>query len=361
MRRILHLDMDAFYASVEQRDNPELRGRPVVVGGAPDQRGVVAAASYEARAFGVRSAMPSVRARRLCPDLLFVRPRFDAYRVASRQVRAIFARFTHIIEPVSLDEAYLDVTEPLLGPMPAVDVARRIKAAVFAETGLTASAGASFNRFLAKLASDLEKPDGLVVIRPEAALAFIAGLPIERFQGVGPATARRMRALGISSGADLQERGEPELVAAFGRLGRHYWRIAHAQDDRPVEPARRRRSLSVETTFDRDLSAEGELADELARLAATLATRLASSGFAGRTLGLKLRYADFRTVTRRTTRALPFARAEELLTTGCQLLARRPRPGVPLRLIGLGVASEGDERTARQLALPLTATCSAGP
>lgn len=359
MRKILHVDLDAFYAAVEQRDAPALRGRPLAVG-SPSGRGVVLTASYEARRFGVRSAMPSVRASRLCPELVFVRPRFDAYRAVSRQVRAIFARFTDLIEPVSLDEAYLDVTEPLPGPMPAIEAARRIKAQIKAETGLTASAGVSFNRFLAKLASDLKKPDGLVVIRPEAALAFIARLPIESFHGVGPATARKMRGLGIASGADLQSRGEAELVAAFGRVGRHYWRIAHARDDRPVEPDRRRRSLSVETTFAHDLRDEGELRAELAGLAETLAARLASSGFVGRTLGLKLRYADFQTLTRRTTRAQPFARVEDLLATGCQLLARRPRPGTPLRLVGLGVASESED-DLRQLPLPLTATRSAGP
>lgn len=359
MRKIVHVDLDAFYAAVEQRDQPALRGLPLAVGSA-QARGVVLTASYEARAYGVRSAMPSAWARRLCPDLIFVRPRFDAYRAVSHDVRAIFARFTPIVEPVSLDEAYLDVTEPLPGPMPAIEVARSIKAAIRTETGLTASAGVSFNRFLAKLASDLEKPDGLVVIRPERALAFIAGLPIERFHGVGPATARRMRELGITTGAELQARSEQELVAAFGRVGRHYWRVAQAQDDRPVEPYRKRRSLSVETTFDHDLRLEAELSAALAPLAHELAGRVARASFHGRTLTLKLRYADFRIVGRRVTRPRPFLADSEILAAGIELLARRPRRGEPLRLLGLGISSEQEDEGLRQLALPLKAGCNAG-
>lgn len=369
MRKIVHVDLDAFFAAVEQRDDPALRGRPVAVGASGD-RGVVMTASYEARRFGVRSAMPSARALRLCPGLLFVPPRFDAYRAASRAVRGVFARFAPLVEPVSLDEAYLDVTEPLPGPMPAVEVARAVKAAIRAETGLTASAGVSFNRFLAKLASDLNKPDGLVVIRPERALALIAGLPIERFHGVGPATARRMRALGIASGADLQARSEAELAAAFGRIGRHYWRVAHARDDRPVQPDRPRRSLSVETTFARDLAGEAALAAALAPLAGELAGRLERARFVGRTLCLKLRFADFRIVGRRVTRPAPFAGEAEILATGLALLGRRPRVGAPVRLLGLGVASGAEPdggdgaataaAAAGQLALPLTAAGSAG-
>ncbi|MEK0085428.1 DNA polymerase IV [Benzoatithermus flavus] len=352
MRKIVHIDMDAFYAAVEQRDDPSLRGRPLAVG-SPAERGVVLTASYEARVFGVRSAMPSATARRLCPELLFVRPRFDAYRRESRRIRAILERFTPLVEPVSLDEAYLDVTEPLTGPSPAVAVARTIKAAILAETGLTASAGVSFNKFLAKIASDLEKPDGLTVIRPEHALSFLAGLPIERFHGVGPSTARRMRALGIATGADLQARSEQELVSAFGRLGRHYWRIAQGLDDRPVEPDRPRRSLSVETTFDRDLRAESELAAALGSLAVQLAERLARAGFTGRTLTLKLRYADFKVASKRATRASPFVKSGEILAAALELLAQRPRPGDALRLLGVGISCSGAEDDPRQLALPL--------
>ena len=359
MRKVIHVDMDAFYAAIEQRDDPSLRGRPLAVGAAAG-RGVVMTASYEARPFGVRSAMPSSRAARLCPDLLFVRPRFDVYKRESRRIREVFARFTDLIEPASLDEAYLDVTEPKGGPMPAVAVARAIKAAIRSETGLTASAGVSFNKFLAKTASGLDKPDGLTVIRPEQALAFLASLPIDRFHGVGPATAKRMRELGITCGADLQTRSEQELIAAFGRVGGHYWRIAMAKDGRPVEPDRPRRSLSVETTFDRDLREEGALREALTPLAEELAARVERAGFPCRTLTLKVRYADFAIASRRTTRPQPFVDGEAILAAGCELLVQRPRRTEPIRLLGLGVSSPADEAEPRQLGLPLTAAGSAG-
>jgi DNA polymerase IV len=351
VRKVVHVDMDAFYAAIEQRDDPGLRGRPVAVGH-ESPRGVVLTASYEARAFGVRSAMPSFRARQLCPGLLFVPPRFDAYKEASRRIRDVFLRHTPLVEPLSLDEAYLDVTEPLTGPAHAVEVARRVKAEVREATGLTASAGVSFNKFLAKLASDLRKPDGLAVIRPERALAFIAALPVERFHGVGPATARKMRGLGIATGADLQARTEAALVAAFGSVGRHYHRIAHALDDRPVEPSRERRSLSVETTFDDDLRARPQVEAALAPLADELAERLARSGFVGRTLTVKLRYADFRIATRRATRAAAFRDAAEILEAGASLLAREELRG-PVRLLGVGVSNEHHHHAAdpRQIAL----------
>lgn len=351
MRKIVHVDMDAFYAAVEQRDDPALRGWPIAVG-SESARGVVLTASYEARAFGVRSAMPSRRARELCPGLVFVPPRFDAYREASRLIRAVFLRHTPLVEPLSLDEAYLDVTEPLTGPAPAVEVARRVKAEVGAATGgLVASAGVSFNKFLAKLASDLDKPDGLAVIRPERAAAFVAALPVERLHGVGPATARRMRAMGIATGADLRDRGEAALAAAFGSAGRHFHRLALAVDDRPVQPDRARRSLSVETTYEVDLRGPGEIGAALAPLAGQLAERLAAGGFTGRTLTLKLRYADFRLRTRRTTRDAVFREAGDLLDEGLALLARE-RPDGPVRLLGLGVAAEDRaEEDPRQLGL----------
>ena len=274
MRKIVHIDMDAFYAAIEQRDDATLRGRPIAVGSAGG-RGVVMTASYEARTFGVRSAMPSAVARRLCPDLLFVPARFGAYKAASATIRAIFERYTPLVEPLSLDEAYLDVTDPLPGPMPAVTIARRLKDEIRETTNLTASAGVSFNKFLAKLASDLKKPDGLAVIRPDMAKAFLAGLPIERFHGIGPRTAARLHALGIRTGADLQAMDEATLVARIGRLGAHFWHLAHARDDRPVEPDRPRRSLSVETTFAVDLIDPRRLAEELDALAIELVPRLA--------------------------------------------------------------------------------------
>ena len=353
VRKIIHIDMDAFFAAIEQRDDPALRGRPIAVGSAQG-RGVVMTASYEARPFGVRSAMPSARAIRLCPDLIFVRPRFDVYREESRRIRAIFGRFTDLVEPASLDEAYLDVTEPKSGPSPAVEIAAGIKAQVLAETGLTASAGVSFNKFLAKTASGLRKPDGLTVIRPEQAIAFLAGLPIERFHGVGPATTHRMRQHGIATGADLQSRSEQELVARFGRLGAHYWRVATGRDERLVTPDQPRRSVSVETTFEDDLTAETDLRAALEPLAADLAGRVARAHFAARTLTLKVRYADFTLATRRFTEPQPFLDQEAILATACLLLERRPRRGVPIRLLGVGISSAVDADLPVQLGLPLS-------
>lgn len=358
MRKIIHIDMDAFYAAVEQRDDPGLRGRPVAVG-AGEGRGVVMTASYEARPFGVRSAMPSAQARRLCPELVFVRPRFDVYKRESARIRAILARHTDLVEPLSLDEAYLDVTEPRGGPAPAVEIAKAIRRAIRDELGLTASAGVSFNKFLAKLASDLNKPDGLAVIRPEAAAAFIAGLPIERFHGVGPATARRMRELGIATGADLQAWSEAALVQTFGRVGRHYWKVAQGLDDRPVEPHRPRRSLSVETTFTRDIALEPELGRVIDELAAELAERLARASFVGRTVTLKLRYRDFKIATRRATGAAPFRDATAIAGVARDLLAQRPRRGDALRLLGIGISNVIEPEGARQLSLGLTETRSA--
>ncbi|MFO1069601.1 MAG: DNA polymerase IV [Geminicoccaceae bacterium] len=354
VRKIIHVDMDAFYAAVEQRDDPSLRGLPLAVGGG-GERGVVMTASYEARRFGVRSAMPGALARRLCPELVFVRARFDAYRAASRTIREIFRSWTPLVEPLSLDEAYLDVTEAAAGPPSAADIARAIKAEIRERTGLTASAGVSFNKFLAKTASDLRKPDGLSVIRPEKALAFLASLPVEKFHGVGPATAARMHEAGIVTGGDLQARAEAELVARFGRSGRHYWRIANALDDRPVEPDRRRKSQSVEETFRTDRRGRAELLAELRPIAETLAERLATSEFRGRTLTLKIKLADFHILTRRTTRPQPLRHADELLELATALLDRPAVPPGPVRLLGLGVSNDGDDPDRRQMALPLDA------
>ncbi|MEO5931445.1 MAG: DNA polymerase IV, partial [Candidatus Kapaibacterium sp.] len=244
MRKIIHIDMDAFYASIEQREDPELRGRPVAVGGS--KRGVVMAASYEARAFGVRSAMPSGLALRKCPDLVFVKPRFELYRAISHQVREIFRSYTDLVEPVSIDEAYLDVTDAKKGLPSGTLIARSIKEEIHEATGLTASAGISFNKFLAKTASGMNKPDGLTVILPDDAEAFLATLPIERFHGIGPATTRRMRSLGIENGGDLRERSERELVENFGKSGRYYFRIVRGMDGREVSPDRERKSLGAE-------------------------------------------------------------------------------------------------------------------
>lgn len=352
LRKILHVDMDAFYASIEQRDDPALRGRPIAVGGARE-RGVVLTASYEARPFGVRSAMPGRRARRLCPELVFVPPRFDVYRAVSRQIRAIFERFTPLVEPLALDEAYLDVTEPLPGPLPAVEVARRIRQEIRETTGLTGSAGVSFNKFLAKIASDMDKPDGLTVIRPRQAMAFIAGLPIERFHGIGPATAARLRARGIRTGADLQRLSREELHARFGQSGLRYWKIANALDDRPVEPDRPRKSLSVEETFSRDIADPAAWLEALRGMAEDLAGRLQRRGFSGRTLTLKIRYADFRIRTRRTTVGERLADAPRILELAHRLLHTPALPDRPVRLLGIGVGNPPGEEETRQLLLDL--------
>jgi len=349
MRKIIHIDMDAFYAAVEERDDPSLVGRPIAVGGGA-ARGVVMTANYAARAFGVRSAMPGARAARLCPELIFVRPRFAAYKAVSREIRAIFGRYTDLVEPLSLDEAYLDVTEPKGGAAPATTIARAIKTTIRAETGLTASAGVAANKFLAKLASDMKKPDGLCVIRPDDALGVLAALPLGKFHGVGPATARRLQAAGITRGADLQALSEAEAVERLGRQGRHFWRLAQGIDERRVEPQRDRKSLSVETTFERDLSGSTALEEAVAELAAELAERLAKAAFRATTVTLKIKYRDFRLTTRQTTLTAPPDQPETLAEAGRYLLRRAPIEA-PVRLLGLGVG--GASGSGRQLPLPL--------
>ncbi len=310
IRKVIHIDMDAFYASVEQRDNPELRGKPLAVGGSRE-RGVVAAASYEARKFGVRSAMPSVTARRRCPQLIFVPPRFDVYRAVSGQIHEIFAEFTPLIEPLSLDEAYLDVTENLKGLPSATQVAEDIRARIRAETGLTASAGVSYNKFLAKLASDHRKPDGLFVITPRDGEAFVADLAIEKFHGVGPATAARMKALGIHTGRDLRDRPLDFLQLHFGKSGPYFHGVARGIDLRPVRPDRIRKSVGAEDTFSTDLTELAAMAQVLQPIFDKVWRYCERTGVRGRTVTLKLRYADFETITRsRTLPAMIGSRAE---------------------------------------------------
>lgn len=348
MRKIIHVDMDAFYAAVEERDDPALRGLPIAVGG-DRARGVVMTASYAARRFGVRSAMPGAMAARLCPELVFVRPRFPVYRAISAQIRAIFHRYTPLVEPLSLDEAYLDVSRPLVGTS-ASAIARAIKAAIREETGLTASAGVSVNKFLAKLASEMRKPDGLYVIRPEQAMAILADLPVERLHGVGPATTKRLLAAGIRTGSDLQAMDEAAATRLLGRQGGHFWRLARGIDERPVEPDRQRKSLSVETTFDTDLETLAAVVEALGGLAEELAARLERSAYRAATVTLKIRYRDFRLTTRQTTLATAPTSAFELKTAGRHLLERAPLEA-PVRLLGLGLG--GQEITTAQLSLPL--------
>jgi DNA polymerase IV len=353
MRKIIHVDMDAFYAAVEQRDDPALRGRPVAVGGG-GPRGVVMAASYEARAYGVRSAMPAFQARRLCPELTFVRTRFDAYQAASRQIREIFLSYTDLVEPLSLDEAYLDVTAPRRGPATATAIAVAIKREIKERTELTASAGVSFNKFLAKVASDLHKPDGLTVIRPEQAAAFLAGLPIERFFGIGPKTAEKMKALGIHRGADLRARPEDELVRRFGKVGRHYFRIVRAEDEREVQPDRPYKSIGAEQTFDRDLGEPAAMLERLRPIAEQVALRMTAADSFGRTVTLKIKHHDFTITTRQHTLADWVHSADELIALAAWLLHHPEPPRRPVRLLGLSVSNFGLAPTApRQLSLEL--------
>jgi DNA polymerase-4 len=295
-RKIIHVDMDAFYASVEQRDHPELRGKPVAVGG--QLRGVVAAASYEARRYGVRSAMPSVTAKRRCPGLIFVKPRFDAYREVSRQIRAIFLDYTPLVEPLSLDEAYLDVTEDLKGIGIATVIAQEIRARIRAETGLTASAGVSYNKFIAKLASDQNKPDGLCVIPPSKGEAFVATLHVSRFHGVGPKTAEKMARLGIHSGADLRAQSFAFLQHNFGSSGEYYFNLARGICHRQVKPNRPHKSIGAEDTFLEDLTDGDALIAELDRISQTVWRRIAEKEIRGRTVTLKVKFRDFQIVTR---------------------------------------------------------------
>jgi DNA polymerase IV len=299
-RRIVHVDLDAFYASVEQRDNPELRGKPVAVGGSRE-RGVVAAASYEARRFGVHSAMPSVTARRKCPELIFVKPRFDLYREVSPQIREIFFQYTPLVEPLSLDEAYLDVGENLKGIPYATQVAREIRARIWEETQLTASAGISYNKFLAKMASDQNKPNGQFVITPEMGPTFVESLPVGKFHGIGPATAKRMNELGIFSGLDLKAQSLGFLQERFGKAGTYYYWIARAVDNRPVQPDRIRKSVGAENTFEKDLVAPGEMQTALQPIIDKVWTHCEQTGVRGRTVTLKVKFSDFQQITRSRT------------------------------------------------------------
>lgn len=338
MRKILHIDMDAFYASVEQRDNPELRGKPIAVGGT-SRRGVVAAASYEARVFGVHSAMPSVTAARRCPELIFVKPRFEVYKEVSRQIRSIFHEYTELVEPLSLDEAYLDVTNPLKGPASGTLIARAIKREILEETGLTASAGVSYNKFLAKTASGMNKPDGLTLIRPEEASAFLAALPIERFYGVGEVTARRMKEVGIHNGADLLQRSEHELAQLFGKAGLYYHRIARGEDDRAVEPDRERKSVGAERTFMEDISDPAVMLERVQVIAAEVAERLSRVEAGARTVTLKIKYHDFEISSRSRTLAHVIVSEEEIRSIAGRLLETPEPPPRPVRLLGVSVSN----------------------
>lgn len=298
-RKIIHIDMDAFYASVEQRDFPQYRGKPIVVGGSPEGRGgVVATASYEARKFGVRSAMPSKTAQRLCPDAIFVYPRFDAYKEVSRRIREIFHRYTDIIEPLSLDEAYLDVTTDKQNIGSALEIARLIKKAIKEELQLTASAGVSISKFVAKIASDMQKPDGLTFIGPSKVESFMEELAVEKFFGVGKVTAAKMKGMGLHTGSDLKKLSENEMIQHFGKPGKFYYQIVRGIDEREVQPHRETKSVSVEDTYQEDLVSKEEMLKELDILSERLAARLQRSKLKGRTITVKFKFHDFTIMTR---------------------------------------------------------------
>ncbi|MEZ4826518.1 MAG: DNA polymerase IV [Bacteroidia bacterium] len=353
-RKIIHVDMDAFYASVEQRDNPELRGKPVAVGGS-GLRGVVAAASYEARKFGVRSAMPSVTARRLCPEIVFVRPRFELYRMVSRQIREIFFEYTDLVEPLSLDEAFLDVTTNKRGIESATKIAREIRAAIWEKTGLTASAGISINKFLAKVASGIHKPNGMTLIPPDRVESFLENLPIDKFFGIGKVTADRMRRMGIHTGADLKRKSESELAHRFGKMGRHFYRIVRAIDNREVKPDRPRKSVGAENTFFEDLTTEPQMLAELEPLARKVASRLQSVNAAARTVTLKIKYFDFVQTTRSRTINQYISSFEAIFDIVKELIHKPEFPPKPVRLLGVSVSgldNEGlEESSGGQLTL----------
>lgn len=353
MRKIIHIDMDAFFASVEQRDQPELRGKPVAVGGG-SERGVVAAASYEARTYGVRSAMASRTAKHKCPHLIFVRPRFEVYKQVSNQIREIFADYTPLIEPLSLDEAYLDVTENLRQIKSATRIAEEIKRRIREVTRLTASAGVSYNKFLAKLASDHRKPDGLFVIRPGEGESFVAQLPVERFHGIGRVTAQRMHALGISTGYDLRQREEKFLIQHFGKAGAHYYRIARAVDDRPVEPDRIRKSVGSENTFEQDLDTLAEMQAGLIPLVDDVWKWCERTGIYGRTVTVKIKLNDFQTRTRSRSTLLPIRERSFFESIAFELLEENFPFPLPVRLLGVSLSNLDDSQPFEGKQLTLT-------
>jgi DNA polymerase-4 len=336
-RKIIHVDMDAFYASVEQRDDPTLKGQPVAVGGG--HRGVVAAASYEARTFGVRSAMSSVTARRRCPELIFVKPRFDVYKAVSAQIRTIFGDYTDLIQPLSLDEAYLDVSEDRKGLGSAKAIAEDIRRRIREETSLTASAGVSYCKFIAKLASDQNKPDGLCVIPPGKGAAFVATLPVKRFHGVGPVTAAKMERLGILTGADLAAWPIEQLKAHFGSSAEWYFQIARGIDERPVRVGEGHKSVSAERTFDVDYSEEEDLRREVSRVAALAWARIERAQVVGRTVTLKVKFGDFQLITRSKSFGLPVSTGARFEEAGQALLSGLLPVPKGIRLLGLGLHS----------------------
>jgi DNA polymerase IV len=354
-RAILHIELDAFYASVEQRDHPEYRGKPVIVGGSPDRRGVVATASYEARQFGVHSAMPSRTALRLCPTAIFLPARFEVYHAVSQQIMAIFHQYASLVEPLSLDEAYLDVTSTVHDLDETVLIAREIKRQIREQTKLTASAGVSYCKFLAKIASDRNKPDGLTVITRQEAPTFLEALPIEKFFGVGKVTASRLRTMGMQNGADLKRLGEERLRELLGKHGSQLYHYACGEDNRPVEPARDRKSVGKEVTLEHDIRDREEMERILEKLATQVEHRLIELGLAGKTLTLKVRWSNFDLLTRAVSRSQGFWQAEEMLPILYAQLSRLVDGKQAVRLLGVivsGLFSQDEMRHERQVVMP---------
>jgi len=339
MRKIIHIDMDSFYAAVEQRDFPELKGKAIAVGGSPEGRGVVATASYEARKYGVRSAMNTREALQRCPELIFVPPRFEVYKQVSQHLRTIFQRYTDLIEPLSLDEAYLDVTEDKLGVGSAIEIAKQIKQAVQEELNLTASAGVSTNKFTAKIASDYQKPDGLTFIGPSKVVPFLESLPIEKFFGVGKVTAQKMKGKGIHYGRDLKQFSEDALVRNFGKSGKFFYHMVRGHDDRPVRPDRLIKSIGAEDTFERDIADPEEMKNELIKLVDKVAQRLSQKKESGRTVTLKIKFADFTQITRSLTALHYLSRATEIGNAIGALFDKVNFEDRKVRLLGVTVSN----------------------
>ncbi|HTD39008.1 MAG TPA: DNA polymerase IV [Mucilaginibacter sp.] len=342
-RKIIHIDMDAFYASVEQRDNPELRGKPIAVGGSPEGRGgVVATASYEARKFGVRSAIPSKKALQLCSEVIFVRPRFAVYKEVSQKIREIFRRYTDLIEPLSLDEAYLDVTEDKQDIGSAIEIAKLIKQAIKDELQLTASAGVSINKFVAKIASDMNKPDGMTFIGPSSIESFMEKLPVEKFFGVGKVTADKMRKMGLFTGADLKKLSEDEMIKHFGKAGRFYYQITRGIDNREVQPNRETKSIGAEDTFAYDLTEISEMNAEIDKLAQTVCNRVQQYQLKGRTITLKIKYNDFKQITRNYSVTEPVNDFDTIVGAAKKLLLGTEPDGKKIRLLGVTLSNFGE-------------------
>jgi DNA polymerase-4 len=342
-RKIIHIDMDAFYASVEQRDFPEYKGKPIVVGGKPDSRGVVATASYEARTFGIKSAMPCIKAYQLCPHAIFVYPRFDAYIEVSKKIREIFSRYTDLIEPLSLDEAYLDVTEDKLGIGSAIDIAKSIKNDIKTELNLTATAGVSINKFVAKVASDMNKPDGLTFIGPSKVKVFMEKLPVEKFFGIGKVTAKKLKMMQIKTGADLKKLTESQLNNQFGKSGSFYYNIVRGIDNRLVQPNRESKSVGAEDTMKEDTNDIYIIKDLLKRLSETVANRLKKHNLMGKTITIKIKFADFKLITRSKSFSVGIQNANLIYEESLKLWTEANIGNIEIRLLGVTLSRFYDD------------------